>query len=75
MENDRSQVSRFIDECRTDTGRLRLLANALKGKALSGGRDASERSDEQKIIDRLLAQWQRLVEGRSMPFFEQKRGE
>lgn len=73
VENDRVQVGPFLDKCQTDTGRLRLLANALKGKALSGGRESTERTDEQKAIDRLLAQWQRVVESRSMPLFEQAR--
>ena len=73
VENDRTQVGPYLDRCQTDTGRLRLLANALKGKALSGGRAATERTDEQKAIDRLLAQWQRVIEGQKLPAFEPSR--
>lgn len=71
MENDRRQIGFFLDKCQIKPSRLKLLANALKGKALSGGRDGAPRTDEQKAIDRLLAQWKRLVEGHSMPLFEQ----
>ena len=66
MENDRQQVPSFLDESQADAGRLRLLANALKGKALSGGQ---ERTGEQKAVDRLLAQWSRVVESRGLPLF------
>ncbi len=69
VENDRSKVPGFIDEAKVGSGRLRLLANALKGKALSGPGDEI-RTDEQKAIDRLLAQWKRVVEAGALPLFE-----
>jgi len=71
LENDRTAISVFLDKSRADTGRLRLLANALKGRALSGGGETADRSDEQKATDRLLAQWSRVVETRaSLPLFD-----
>lgn len=68
MEHDRGKLLAFLDESQVDTGRLRLLANALKGRALAGPGSA-ERNDEQKAVDRLLAQWQRVVESRNLPLF------
>ena len=68
MQNDRAQVPVFLDEALVDQGRLRLLANALKGRALAG-LGGTERTDEQKAIDRLLAQWGRVVESRALPLF------
>jgi len=74
LENDRSTIGGFVEKSRVDIGRLRLLANALKGRALSGGRDGADRTDEQKAIDRLLAQWSRVVENRSsLPLFDSAR--
>ena len=68
MQNERAKVPAFLDEAQVEQGRLRLLANALKGRALSGPGGA-ERTDEQKAIDRLLAQWGRVVESRALPLF------
>ena len=70
MEHDRTKLGLFLDEAKVDTGRLRLLANALKGRALSGGGEGEERTEEQKAVDRLLAQWKRVVESRALPLFE-----
>lgn len=61
VENARDEVFEFLAASRVERGRLRLLANALKGRALSGGEDAAERTEEEKAVDRLLAQWQRVV--------------
>lgn len=67
LDNDRGKVGPFLDAAQTDTARLRLLANALKGRALAGGEAGEGRTEEQKTIDRLLAQWSRVVEERAMP--------
>lgn len=66
MENDRAKLGPFLDSARVDPGRLRLLADALKGRALSG-EGAAERTQEQRAVDQLLAQWSRVVEARTMP--------
>ena len=42
-----------------------LATNALKGRALADASDT--RTEEQKAIDRLLVQWQRVVEGGAAP--------
>lgn len=67
VEHDREKVFEFLSASRVERGRLRLLANALKGRALSGGEDAAERTEEEKAVDRLLAQWQRVVAVRDTP--------
>lgn len=66
MENDRVKLGPFLDAAAVDAGRLRLLADALKGRALSGD-GVAERTPEQRAVDQLLAQWGRVVEGRAMP--------
>ena len=59
FEHERGAVHAFINKSQADPSRLRLVADALKGRALARAGEAG-RSDEQKSIDRLLAQWQRL---------------
>jgi len=71
MEHDRTKLPGFLDEAKADASRLHLLANALKGRALSG--PGEDRTDEQKAVDRLLAQWKRVVESRALPLFEEGR--
>lgn len=66
MENDRAKLGAFLDAARVDPGRLRLLADALKGRALSG-EGAEARTPEQRAVDQLLAQWGRVVEARATP--------
>jgi len=68
LENDRTQIPQFLDAAQADSGRLRLLANALKGRALAGP-GGGDRTAEQKAVDRLLAQWKKLVEDRALPLF------
>ncbi len=55
MEHERAKAPRFLAESGVDAGRLRLLANALKGRSLS--REGESRTDEQNAVQRLLAQW------------------
>lgn len=65
-ENDFGKVAYFLQQSQCDLSRLRLLANALKGRALaSAGED--RRTSEQKAVDRLLAQWNRLLEPQAVP--------
>ena len=69
MEMSRSHVPGFLDKAVTDRGRLRLLAQALSGRALRGEGEG-ERTGGQKAIDRLLAQWERVIEGRALPLLD-----
>ncbi len=64
FEHERAGLDPFLTRTLPDMTRLRLLANALKGKALAGAGDV--RTDEQKAVDRLLAQWDRLVSVRTL---------
>lgn len=66
MESDRVKLGPFLDAAAVDAGRLRLLADALKGRALSG-EGAAARTSEQRAVDQLLAQWSRVIEARAMP--------
>lgn len=61
-ENEPGTVPEFLDRAAPDAAQLRLLAQALAGPALSGGKGSSERSREQAALDRLLAAWRRLVD-------------
>ena len=61
-----SKVTEFLVAARPDRQRLKLVAQALAGRVLSGGDSGKDgggsRSAEQKAIDRLLAAWRRVVE-------------
>ncbi|MBI4700965.1 MAG: DUF1156 domain-containing protein [Deltaproteobacteria bacterium] len=70
MEHDRAKLGPFLDDAKVDAGRLRLLAHALEGRALTAAQ-GGDRSAEQKAVDRLLAQWQRIVESRAVPLLEE----
>ena len=65
MEHDRPKLGAVIAQTPIDAGRLKLLANALKGRTLA--REGEARSDEQNAVQRLLAQWAGLFE--SSPLF------
>jgi putative DNA methylase len=68
VENQPRTLNKFLDEARPDRERLRLVAQALAGRALSGGTDEdSERSiittpAEQAALRKLLANWRVLIE-------------
>ncbi len=70
VENQPRTLNKFLDEARPDRERLRLVAQALAGRALSGGPDEdSERSvittpAEQAALKKLLANWRALIEQR-----------
>lgn len=59
-------VAQFLMAARPDQEKLRLVAQALSGRVLSGGREgdpnAAGRTEEQKAIERLLSAWRRVVE-------------
>lgn len=71
VEHERDLIRSFLLDAQPDTAALRLLANALGGRALASA-SGSERSDEQKAIDRLLAQWQRLIDTALAPIFQNR---
>ncbi|MCZ7543291.1 MAG: hypothetical protein M5R40_07005 [Anaerolineae bacterium] len=69
VENAPSEVPTFLVQARPDAAQLRLVAQALAGRALTGspapggtGRLGEARTREQGAIDRLLAAWRRVVE-------------
>jgi len=68
MENSPRKLPEFIDDARPDRERLRVLAQALAGAALSGKSEAdasklvSTTPAEQAALGKLLANWRSLVE-------------
>jgi putative DNA methylase len=68
MENSPRKLAEFLDEARPDRERLRVLAQALSGAALSGkseadaGKLVSTTSAEQAALGKLLANWRNLIE-------------
>jgi putative DNA methylase len=70
MENSPRKLNEFLDEARPDRERLRVLAQALAGAALSGKSEeesaklVSTTSAEQSALGKLLANWRSLVESR-----------
>jgi putative DNA methylase len=70
VENRPRALNKFLDEARPDRERLRLVAHALAGRALSGSADeGSERAvvttaAEQAALKKLLANWRALIDQR-----------
>lgn len=68
MENSPRKLAEFLDEARPDRERLRVLAQALAGAALSGKSEAdaaklvSTTTAEQAALAKLLANWRSLIE-------------
>lgn len=68
MENRPRKLAEFLGESQSDCERLRILAQALAGAALSGKstEDAeklvSTTAAEQTALNKLLANWRSLVE-------------
>ena len=68
LENSPQKLGEFLDEARPDRERLRVLAQALAGAALSGKRDEdaqkliSTTAPEQAALQKLLANWRSLIE-------------
>lgn len=68
MENSPRKLNEFLDEARSDRERLRVLAQALAGAALSGKSEeesvklVSTTPAEQSALGKLLANWRSLIE-------------
>jgi putative DNA methylase len=65
VENQPRKLNEFLDEARPDRERLRLVAQALAGRALSGGLDDERNlittAAEQAALKKLLANWRALI--------------
>lgn len=60
-----ADIGEYIAQAQPDSGQLRLVAQALAGRALTPSADkeiAAQRSPEQQAIDTLLASWKRTIE-------------
>ncbi len=70
VENEPRNLNRFLDEARPDRERLRLVAQALAGTALSGSKDdgpehaVATTPAEQAALRKLVANWRPLIEQR-----------
>ncbi|OGP57592.1 MAG: hypothetical protein A2V67_09200 [Deltaproteobacteria bacterium RBG_13_61_14] len=82
IENQPRKLNKFLDEARPDSERLRMVAQALAGTALSGksAEDAARlihtTAPEQSALQKLLANWKSLIEGRLAgpgPLFEERK--
>lgn len=68
VEHSPRKLAEFLDEARPDRERLRVLAQALAGAALSGKSEAdaaklvSTTTAEQSALGKLLANWRSLIE-------------
>ncbi|NJR56031.1 MAG: hypothetical protein HC768_16555 [Acaryochloris sp. CRU_2_0] len=65
-DNKPQNIPQFISQAQPDTAQLRLVAQALAGRALTAESNQenglSPRTKEQAAIDTLLASWKRLIE-------------
>jgi putative DNA methylase len=68
VENQTRALNKFLDEARPDRERLRLVAQALAGRALSGAvedeRGVITTPAEQEALKKLLANWRTLIDQR-----------
>jgi putative DNA methylase len=68
VENQTRALDKFLDEARPDRERLRLVAQALAGRALSGAvedeRGIITTPAEQEALKKLLANWRTLIDQR-----------
>ena len=55
-------ISAYLDDARPDPVALRLVAQALQGRALRSEDDVASKHREQQACERLLAAWNTLVE-------------
>ena len=71
MENSPRKLGEFLDDARPDRERLRVLAQALAGAALSGKSEEEKAKlvattpAEQSALGKLLANWKSLIESRA----------
>ncbi|MGQ9525945.1 MAG: DUF1156 domain-containing protein, partial [Armatimonadota bacterium] len=82
LENSPQKLGEFLDEAGPNRERLRVLAQALAGAALSGKRDEDAQkligttAAEQAALQKLLANWRSLIEGHmATPLFDRRRTE
>ena len=67
-EHKPQDIPSFLIAAQPDASQLRLVAQALAGRALtsngngSNGNGSKPRTQEQQAIDTLLASWKRLIE-------------
>lgn len=75
-ENKPSEINNFLSQAQPDASKLRLVAQSLAGRALTDNnslslnansqekqnKETTQRSEEQKAIDTLLASWKRIIE-------------
>ena len=67
VENSPRHVQEFLQRAGPDLTALRLVAQALAGKVLTGeGEDSPARTKEQQAVGNLMAAWKRLVEERQV---------
>jgi putative DNA methylase len=70
VENQPRNLNRFLDEARPDRERLRLVAQALAGAALTGKKDngaehtVTTTAAEQAALKKLVANWRALIDQR-----------
>jgi putative DNA methylase len=70
VENQPRALNKFLDEARPDRERLRLVAQALAGTALTGKRDNGSdhtvvtTAAEQAALKKLVANWRALIDQR-----------
>jgi len=75
VENQPRALNKFLDEARPDRERLRLVAQALAGRALSGGteddRGVITTPAEAAALKKILANWRALIDQRlaELPLF------
>jgi putative DNA methylase len=66
LDHESHTVPDFLTQAQPDVTQLRLVAQALAGRALAAeptpGQMLDQRTTEQHAIDRLLAAWRRIVE-------------
>lgn len=68
MEHQPRDLNRFLDEARSDRERLRLVAHAVAGTALTGKKDdgaehtVTTTAAEQAALKKLVANWRALIE-------------
>ncbi len=75
-EHKPQNIPEFLTVSAPDATQLRLVAQALAGRALTPAAEqegvVSQRTQEQQAIDTLLASWKRLVEDPSNIFTQSK---
>jgi len=61
-QNKPRDIKPYLDACRPDPAALRLVAQALQGRALRGEEESASKHPEQQACERLLGAWNTLVD-------------